>query len=152
MHSFIWKIWKYRNCKGQWVISHINSSETRSISHPYWSADSPSWSPDLSSKCHQGEKCCSDSLPLLMLHCVSSHAGLCGKVRFSLSFFSFLINHFPFNPLIPVSDQDRISPYNINTKSRRKVMSTRKSINWGIISWSNTKFSEVTREEFYSRQ
>ena len=50
-----------------------------------------------------------------------------------------------------MSDQDRISPYIINTKSRRQVMRTKKSIN-GIISRSNTKFSEITSEELYSRQ
>ena len=34
------------------------------------------------------------------------------------------------NPaLTPMSDQNRISPYNINTKSRRQVMRTKKSIN-----------------------
>ena len=39
-------------------------------------------------------------------------------------------------------DQDRISPYNINTISSRQVMRIEKNINHGIISWSNTKFSE----------
>ena len=33
-----------------------------------------------------------------------------------------------FNPLIPMSDQNRISPYNVNAKSRRQVMRTKKSI------------------------
>ena len=33
------------------------------------------------------------------------------------------------NPLMPMSDQDKISPYNINTKSRRQVMRTKKSVN-----------------------
>ena len=56
------------------------------------------------------------------------------------------------NPSTPMSDQDRISPYNINTKSRRQEMRTKKSINKGVISWSNTKFSEVTLEDLYSRQ
>ena len=37
------------------------------------------------------------------------------------------------NPLTPMSDQHRISPYNINTKSRRQVMRTKKIINYGII-------------------
>ena len=31
------------------------------------------------------------------------------------------------NPLTPTSDQDRISPYNIHTKSRIQVMTTKKS-------------------------
>ena len=37
-----------------------------------------------------------------------------------------------FNPLIPVSDQDRISPYNINTISNRQMMRIKKIINDGI--------------------
>ena len=48
------------------------------------------------------------------------------------------------NPFIPTSDQDRISPYNINTVSSRQVMRIEKNINYGIISWSNAKFSELT--------
>ena len=43
-----------------------------------------------------------------------------------------------------MSDQDRISPNNINTMSSRLVMRIEKNINLGIISWSNTKFSERT--------
>ena len=56
------------------------------------------------------------------------------------------------NPLIPMSDQDRISPYNINTISSRQVMRIKKNINKGIISWSNTKFSKLTSQELYGRQ
>ena len=37
-----------------------------------------------------------------------------------------------FNPLIPVSDQDRISPYNINTISNRQMMRIKKMINYGF--------------------
>ena len=29
---------------------------------------------------------------------------------------------FPFNPITPISDQDRTSPFNINTTSIRQVM------------------------------
>ena len=43
-----------------------------------------------------------------------------------------------------MSDQDKISPYNINTISSRQVMSLKKNINEGIINWFNTKFSKVT--------
>ena len=32
------------------------------------------------------------------------------------------------------------------------MMRTKKSINQGITSWSNTKFSEVASEELYIRQ
>ena len=38
------------------------------------------------------------------------------------------------NPFTPTSDQDRISPYNINTISSRQVMRIEKNINYGIIS------------------
>ena len=48
------------------------------------------------------------------------------------------------NPLTPTSDQDRISPDKINTISTWCVMGIGKNINLGIISWSNTKFSELT--------
>ena len=38
------------------------------------------------------------------------------------------------NPLTPMSDQDIISPYNINTISRRQVMRIKKNISYEIIS------------------
>ena len=57
-----------------------------------------------------------------------------------------------FNLLSPMSDQDRISPYNIITISRRQVMRIKKIIDKGIISWSNTKFSKLTSQELYGRQ
>ena len=41
-----------------------------------------------------------------------------------------------------MSDQDRISPYNINTISSRIAMTLEKNINKEIISWLNAKFSE----------
>ena len=44
----------------------------------------------------------------------------------------------------PTSDQDRISPFNINTISSRKVTRRKLNNNLGIKSWSNTKFSELT--------
>ena len=37
-----------------------------------------------------------------------------------------------FNPSTPMSDQDRISPYNINTISSRQAMRIKKNINLGI--------------------
>ena len=37
------------------------------------------------------------------------------------------------NPFTPTSDQERISPYNINTISSRQVMRIEKNINYGII-------------------
>ena len=48
------------------------------------------------------------------------------------------------NPLTPRSDQDRISPYNTNTISTRQVMRVKETINLEIISWSNTRFFELT--------
>ena len=42
------------------------------------------------------------------------------------------------------SDQDRISPYNMNKISSMQVMRIEMNINHGIINWSNTKFSELT--------
>ena len=51
------------------------------------------------------------------------------------------------NPLTPMSDEDRISPYNINTISSRQVVRIKKYINLGIISRSNTKFSELTSKQ-----
>ena len=38
------------------------------------------------------------------------------------------------NPFTPTSDQDRISPYNVNIISSRQVMRIEKNINHGIIS------------------
>ena len=38
------------------------------------------------------------------------------------------------NPFTPTSDQDRISPYNINTISSRQVMRIEKNVNHGMIS------------------
>ena len=43
-----------------------------------------------------------------------------------------------FNPFTPTSDQDVVSPFNVNTISSRQVMRIKKNINKGIISWSNT--------------
>ena len=48
------------------------------------------------------------------------------------------------NPLTAMSDQDRISRYNINTISGRQVMRIKKNITLGIISWSNTELSKLT--------
>ena len=55
------------------------------------------------------------------------------------------------DPLTPMSDQDRISPYNINTISSRQMM-RKKEKNKGTISRSNTKFSKLTSQELYGEQ
>ena len=49
-----------------------------------------------------------------------------------------------------MSDQDRISPYNIITVWNRQEMSN--DINQLGISWSNTKFSKLTLQELYGTQ
>ena len=46
-----------------------------------------------------------------------------------------------FNPSTPMRDQDRISPYNINTISSRQAMRIKKNINLGITCRSHIKFS-----------
>ena len=51
-----------------------------------------------------------------------------------------------------MSDQDRISPNNINTISNRQVMRIKKNISLVITNSSNTKFSKLTLEDLYSRQ
>ena len=57
-----------------------------------------------------------------------------------------------FYHFTPMGGQDRISPYNVNTMFRRQVMRIKKNINLEIISWSNTKFSDITSQELYDRQ
>ena len=61
-------------------------------------------------------------------------------------------NHFN-NHLTPVSDQDRISPYNINTVLSRWVMRIVTNINLRVISESNMiNFSKLTSQELYGWQ
>ena len=45
-----------------------------------------------------------------------------------------------------MSDEDRISPYNIDRISSRQVMRINKCFNSGIISSTNTKFSKLIWE------
>ena len=52
------------------------------------------------------------------------------------------------NPSTPVSDQDRISPYNIEQTSDEN----KEKYQLGIISWFNTKFFKLTSQELYGRQ
>ena len=67
------------------------------------------------------------------------------NLSFQVIYLSFLVfislsSIFPIhicfvvNPFTPMSDQDRISPYNINTISTRLVMRIKKNITLGIIS------------------
>ena len=43
-----------------------------------------------------------------------------------------------------MSDQDRISPYNINTISDKQVTKIKKNVNLDIISWFTNTFSKLT--------
>ena len=62
----------------------------------------------------------------------------------------------------PKSDQDRISSHGNDVTAYRALRykynikqvgnENKKNINYGIISWSNTKFSELTSWELYGRQ
>ena len=52
------------------------------------------------------------------------------------------------DPLTPMSDQDRISPYNIKQTNDEKKGKKNK----GTISRSNTKFSKLTSQELYGGQ
>ena len=47
------------------------------------------------------------------------------------------------NPLTPMGDKDRISPYSIHKISSRQVIRIKRNINKGIISWFSNKFSEL---------
>ena len=79
----------------------------------------------------------------LLLYCVQMlRSRNMQRNNYHHSLFSFELWNF-FNLLTPISDQDRISPHNINTISYRQVMRIKKTINLGIISWFNTKFSEL---------
>ena len=62
---------------------------------------------------------------------------------------SVLTSYCNVNPLTPMRDQDRISPYNINTISTRLVMRMKNNINLEIISSSNTKLSGLRLLKFY---
>ena len=46
---------------------------------------------------------------------------------------AFLMQTFALD-LTPMSDQDRVSPYSINTVSTRQVLRKKKKVNLGIIS------------------
>ena len=58
-----------------------------------------------------------------------------GKLRkeWCIAFMKYASILYTFNPFTPMSDQDRISPYNINTISTRQVMRIKKTIILEII-------------------
>ena len=56
-----------------------------------------------------------------------------GSKLIKSNLLSFVILHLGYlNPLTPMRDQDRISPYYIYTISCRQVMGIKKNINYGI--------------------
>ena len=81
-------------------------------------------------------------LLLLLLFCSYSWMCICGnwsdenksKTKKTLDCEMMDVSSFfVLIPLIPVSDQDRFSPYFINTISSRQVMRIKKNINCKII-------------------
>ena len=56
-------------------------------------------------------------------------------ILISITIYTFVIASF--NPLVPNSDQDRISPYTISTISSRKVMRIKKISIRGLLVDSN---------------
>ena len=63
--------------------------------------------------------------------CLQANGRKFSVVPFSVVFFDLIsvsVSKAMFNPLTPMSDQDRISPYNVNTISRRKVTRMKKNI------------------------
>ena len=57
-----------------------------------------------------------------------------------------------FNPTTPMSDQDRISPNNINAISSKQVMRIKKSINQVTISGSNTNTEFFKKKKNHHNQ
>ena len=55
------------------------------------------------------------------------------------------------NPLTPRSDQHETSPYNILTLSSKQVMRIFRLIKQMLLTWSNTKFSNLIYKEMGSR-
>ena len=51
-----------------------------------------------------------------------------------------------------MSDQDRISPYNINTVSSRQVMRIKKKLTRGLYNLIQYQIPRVTSQELYGRQ
>ena len=52
----------------------------------------------------------------------------------------------------PMSGQDRISPYNINTVSSRQVMRIKKKLTRGLYNLIQYQIPQVTSQELYGRQ
>ena len=63
--------------------------------------------------------------------CIHPHVHL-EFTELVMSFLLWLTNQY-VQMLLTLSDQDRISPYNVNTISSRQVMRIKKTINLGII-------------------
>ena len=68
-----------------------------------------------------------------------------------------LIHDYPYihknlNPLPPVNDQVRISPYKNQYNVKQMSGENKEKYQLKITSWSNTKFSKLTLSELYGRQ
>ena len=55
------------------------------------------------------------------------------------------------NPLIPMGDQDRISPSNINITSSRQVAGIKKVYQLVDYKLTQSKFSKLSSQELYGR-
>ena len=53
--------------------------------------------------------------------------------HYKFNVFPISLYRYQANSLTPMSDQDRISPYNINTISDRHVLRLKKNLNEGVI-------------------
>ena len=51
-----------------------------------------------------------------------------------------------------MSEQDRTSPYNINTITSTQEIKILKNVILGISYWSNTKLAKLTSKELHDRQ
>ena len=75
------------------------------------------------------------------------------KEQISSFSYSIACCFHELTPSTPMSVQDRISPYNINTVWGRLVVRIRTiKDQLRVISWSNTKFSKLTSQELYGIQ
>ena len=71
-----------------------------------------------------------NSLPVSLIFLPSNTS----QIKFTFEYLPHRIKlQFGLSPLTPMSDQDRISPYNINKISTRQVMKIKKNIYFGII-------------------
>ena len=70
----------------------------------------------------------SDSIPTYLINLFVFLTVRSTGLRLKITWFA----SYTVNPLTPMSDQDRISPYYIYTMSCKQVMRIKKNINYGI--------------------